>query len=80
MRCPLDPEESESERLARSRLGRKPQVGGGLAVFVGVLLLVFFPAVPPGAALDLHQMAKLFIVIGVLLIAGGTFARWFYLD
>jgi hypothetical protein len=33
--------------------------------------------VPPGAALDLHQMAKLFIVIGVLLIAGATFARWF---
>jgi hypothetical protein len=76
----VDPEESDSESLARDRLGRKPQVGGGLAVFIGVLQLLFFPSVPPGAPLNLHQMAIIFILIGVLLIAVGTFARWYYLD
>jgi hypothetical protein len=76
----VDPEESDSGRLARSRLGRKPQVGGGLAVFVGLLLLVFVPSVPRGAVPDLLQMAKVFIGIGVFLIAVGTFTRWWYRD
>jgi hypothetical protein len=45
-----------------------------------VLLLLFFPSVPPGAPLNLHQMAIIFILIGVPLIGVGTFARWYYLD
>jgi uncharacterized membrane protein YczE len=71
-------EESASESLARSRLGRKPQVGGGLAVFIGILLLVFVPAAQPGMP-DIHRMAIIFIVIGTFLIAVGTFARWYFL-
>lgn len=76
----MNPDESESESLVRERLGRKLQVGGGLAVFLGVLLLLFSPSVPSGALLNLHQMATIFIIIGVLLIVVGTFARWHYLD
>jgi len=75
----MESEESDSDRLARSRLGRKPQVGGGISVFLGVLLLVFLPSASPGSGLDLHQMAKVFIVIGVFLIVVGTLARWYYL-
>lgn len=73
-------EESDSARLARSRLGRKPQVGGGIAVFLGILLLVFLPPQPHGSPLNPHQLAIVLIVIGVLLLAVGTLARWFYLD
>jgi len=43
-----------------------------------VLLLLFFPSVSSTAQLNLHQMATIFIIIGVLLIAIGTFARWHY--
>jgi len=74
-----DPVESDSEKLARSRLGRKPQVGGGIAVFIGALLLAFVPAVPH-AVPDIHQMAWIFIAIGILLIAVGTFSRWYFLN
>jgi hypothetical protein len=74
-----DTEESDSERLARSRLGWKAQVGGGLAVFIGILLLAFVPAVPAGKP-DIHQMAKIFIGIGLLLFAVGSFSRWYFLD
>ena len=78
---PEDPyaEDSESESLARSRLGRNSQVGGGLAVFIGILLLVFVPPAPHGMP-DLHRMATVFIAIGTFLIAVGTFARWYFLD
>ncbi len=61
-------------------LGRRAQVGGGLAAFIGVLLLLFTPSVPPGAPLELHKMALTFIVIGVVAVAAGTFGtRWYYL-
>ena len=58
-------------------LGRRAQVGGGVAVFLGVLLLV---AAGPGAGgpVDLHKMAVLFVVIGAVLFLAGTFARWYY--
>lgn len=74
-----DTEESDSERLAKSRVGRKQQVGGAIAIFLGVLLLTFVPAVP-AARPDIHQMARIFIGIGILLIAVGTFSRWYFLD
>jgi hypothetical protein len=73
-----DPE-SESLRLAKTRLGRKAQVGGGVAAFVGVLLLVATPSTAPGAPIDLHRMAAIFIAIGAFLFAAGTFGRWYYL-
>jgi hypothetical protein len=44
----MDPE-SEDLNLTRSRLGRKPQVGGGIAIFIGILLLVMTPPAAPGA-------------------------------
>ena len=37
----------EEPELDRS-LGRRSQIGGGLAAFIGVLLLVFTPAAPLG--------------------------------
>ncbi len=76
----MDPEDPVSWRLARNRLGRKAQVGGGLAAFIGLALLVLTPPAPPGAAMDLHQMATIFIVIGICLLASGSFARWYYLE
>jgi len=75
----VDPE-TENLKPAKSRLGRRSQVGGGLAVFLGVLMLVATPPAPPGAPVDIHQMAMLFIAIGVLGVAAGTLARWYYLD
>ena len=61
-------------------LGRRSQVGGGLAAFIGVLLLLFTPAAPPGTPVDLHKLAMAFLVVGVLGVAVGTWARWYYLD
>jgi hypothetical protein len=49
-------------------------------VFLGVLLLVCFPSGRPGAALDLQGMARIFMAIGLLLFAAGTFARCYYPD
>jgi hypothetical protein len=74
-----DDERLESAKLARSRAGRKAQVGGGIAVFLGVLLLFALPPVEPGSPVNLHSMADLFIGIGVGLIAVGTLARIFLL-
>jgi hypothetical protein len=75
----VDPE-SENLENERNRLGRKSQVGGGLATFLGVLLFLATPAAPPGAPVNVHQMAALFIVIGIFGFADGTLARWYYLD
>jgi hypothetical protein len=71
--------EQESLRVASARLGRKAQVGGGLAAFIGVLLLVGTPRAAPGVPVDVHQMALLFIAFGIFLAAAGSFARWYYL-
>jgi len=72
--------ESGPLRPAAARLGRKAQVGGGLAAFVGILLLVVTPSAPPGAPVRIQQMAETFIAIGVALAAVGTFARWYYMN
>ena len=72
--------DTEPDDLAKSRLGRKPQAGGGIAIFIGVLLLVMTPPAAPGAPPGLHQMAKLFIGIGVFLFAAGTLTRWFSVE
>ncbi len=71
-----DTEDSDSESLARSRIGTKPQVGGGIAVLLGILLFVFTPPGQPGMP-DIHRMAAIFIAFGVFLITVGTFARWY---
>jgi hypothetical protein len=72
--------ESENLKEAKSRLGRRSQIGGGLAVFLGVLLFLATPPAPPGAPVDIHKMAMLFIAVGIFGIAVGTFARWYFLD
>jgi hypothetical protein len=72
-------EELASEKLSRSRVGRKAQAGGGIAVLMGLLLLYALPPAQPGAHLDAHPLAKLFIGIGVFLFAAGTLARIFLL-
>ena len=70
-----DQDQLDSVNGGRSLPGRRAQAGGGIALFIGLLLLFFFPQVPRGAGLDLHQMAKLFIAVGALLLALGTGAR-----
>jgi hypothetical protein len=75
----MEPGESESEHRARRRVGRKAQMSGGLALFLGVLLLVSLPPTPPGIPIDLRPIAEIFIAIGALLLAAGTFARWYFL-
>jgi len=66
--------------LAKRPVGLKSQVGGGIAIFVGALLFVFFPNVPPDAAINLHQMAHLFIGLGGFAFGFGTLVRVFGLD
>ena len=73
-------EESESLRLAKNRLGRRSQVGGGLAALIGILWLVFVPSAPPGAPVDLHRGGLAFLVVGIFGLAAGTLGRWYYLD
>jgi hypothetical protein len=72
--------DTESDNLAKSRLGRKPQVGGTIAIFIGLLLLLITPSAAQGEPPGLHQMAKLFIGIGAFLFAAGTLARWFSVE
>jgi hypothetical protein len=72
--------DTEPDNLAKSRLGRKPQAGGGIAIFIGLLLLLMTPPAAPGESPGLHQMAKVFIVIGAFLFAAGTLARWFSVE
>ena len=69
--------DSASEK-ARNNLGRRAQVGGAIAVFIGVLLLLLGPA--PTPPLDPHKLAWLFVGIGLFLVIAGTVARWLLLD
>jgi hypothetical protein len=59
----------------KNPVGMRTQVGGGLAIFIGVLLLVFLPPAAANAPINLHPMARLFIEIGSFLLVVGTLAR-----
>ncbi|MGA7625065.1 MAG: hypothetical protein WB630_00705 [Candidatus Acidiferrales bacterium] len=72
------PELKELE-LAKSRSGRRAQLGGAVAIFLGALLLVATPPASQGAPINVHQMAAVFVVIGTFALAAGTLARWYYL-
>jgi hypothetical protein len=74
----MNPEDAESTR--GSKVGRKAQVGGGIATLMGVLLLVFGPSATPGGPLNPHQMAYVFIGLGIFLVVVGTIARMALLD
>src|ERR1700722_9973377 len=71
--------ESQGTKVAAARLGRKAQIGGSLAAFIGILLIVATRSAPANAPIDVHRMAATFIAIGVGLAATGTFARWYCL-
>jgi hypothetical protein len=75
----MDPDDPETTQ-ARNRVGRKAQVGGALAVFIGVLLRFFGPSATPGIPLNPHQMAYVFIGLGIFLVLVGTIARMILLD
>ena len=75
----MHPEDPKDLALAKSRLARKPQVGGALAALIGLLLLFSTPAAKPGDPINLHQLATIFLGVGIGLFLVGTFVRWFYL-
>ena len=76
----VDPSEPGRLRRAKTRLGRKPQVGGALAILIGVLVWFATPPASPGDPISLHHLAALFLIIGLALLVTGTLVRWFYLD
>ncbi len=61
-------------------LGRRSQIGGGLAAFIGVLWLVFVLSAPPGAPVDIHKAGWAFLVVGIFGLIAGTLGRWFFLN
>ena len=61
----------------RTGIAARAFTGGAIAVFVGILLLLMGPEPAPGSPLNPHQMAWLFVAIGVFLLAIGAFARLF---
>jgi hypothetical protein len=71
-------DDSDSTGSGSNNLGRRAQIGGALAAFIGLLLLVFGPSATPGVPLDPHRLAYLFIGFGILLILIGTIARWLF--
>jgi hypothetical protein len=72
------PNHSEPARPTRSNLGKRTQIGGAIAVYIGVLLLLLGPA--PTPPLNPHRLAWLFIAIGLFLFVAGTVARRLFLD
>ncbi len=55
--------------------GRRAQIGGLLALGIGLLLLVVLPKPAPGAPIDVHRISYAFIAVGVFCIAVGTIGR-----
>jgi hypothetical protein len=55
--------------------GRRMQVGGALALGLGILLLIFLPASSPGAPINVHRISYAFIAIGLFGIVAGTIGR-----
>ena len=60
--------------------GRRAQIGGGLAAFIGIVWLIAVRPAPPGAPVDIHKMGWAFLVVGIFGLAIGTLGRWFYLE
>lgn len=64
----------------RTPVGARALTGGAIAVVIGILLLVFGPSPSPQFHLNPHQMAWIFVGIGVFLLAIGVLARLFFRD
>src|SRR5215467_5946471 len=58
--------------------GRRSQLGGVIAVAIGILLWIFLPVPPPGSPVDFHRMSYACIAVGILGIAVGTVAANFF--
>ena len=55
--------------------GRRMQIGGVLALGIGLLLLIFLPVPPPGSPVDVRRISYAFIAVGVIGVVGGTIGR-----
>lgn len=62
----------------RTPVGARALTGGAIATFIGILLLVFGPSPVPGSPLNPHQMAWIFVGIGIFLLAIGALAHLFF--
>ena len=74
------PEASQFSALSevKRHLGRKAQVGGGIIILFGVLLLAQAKSYA-GISEVIHRLPVALIMLGILLFLAGTFARWLYL-
>ena len=59
--------------------GRRLQIGGAVAAGIGILLLIFLKAPPPGSPVDVHRIGWAFLVVGIFGIAAGTIGRKLFL-
>ena len=59
--------------------GRRAQIGGALAAFIGVVWLVFVPSAPADSPVDIHRAGWAFLVVGIFGLVFGTLGRWFLL-
>ncbi len=55
--------------------GRRAQVGGALAIGIGILLLICLPHAMPDFPVDLHKIGWPFVVVGVFCLIAGTIGR-----
>jgi hypothetical protein len=55
--------------------GRRMQIGGALALGIGILLLIFLPPPAPGAPVDVHRISYAFIAVGMFCMVAGTIGR-----
>lgn len=57
--------------------GRRMQIGGTLALGLGILLFIFLPEPAPGSALEVHRISYAFIAVGLFGVVVGTIGRKF---
>jgi len=59
--------------------GRRLQVGGALAAGIGIVLLIFLHAPPPGSPVDVHRIGWAFLAVGIFGMVAGTIGRKLFL-
>jgi hypothetical protein len=70
----VDPDPSGTNGSA---IGSRVLAGGAITAFIGILLLIFGPSPTPGSPVNPHQMAHVFLGMGIFLLVAGAFARLF---
>jgi hypothetical protein len=55
--------------------GRRAQVGGALAIGIGILMLICLPHATPDSPIDLHRIGWPVVVIGAFCVIAGTIGR-----